>query len=85
MYMKRMLSVGMVDNGFVVECQVPIKPKSKKNSREMVEAYPGSSEKQYIAKDAKEAIAIVEKLMPMLDTEFTSEDEFDAAFNEKAK
>lgn len=85
MYMKRMLEIGMVENGFVVECRVPIKPKEKKESKELVECYPGSSEKQYVAKDAKEAITIVEKLMPMLDTEFTSEEEFDTAFSEGAK
>jgi len=85
MYMRRMFSVGVVENGFVVECQVPIKPKAKKSNKEMVAEYPGSTEKQYIAKDAKETIAIVEKLMPMLDTEFTSEEEFDAAFKETAK
>lgn len=85
MYMRRMFSVGSVENGFVVECQVPIKPKSKKSSRELCECYPGSTEKQYIAKDAKAALDIIEKLMPLLDSEFTSEDEFNAAFNEKAK
>lgn len=85
MYMTRMLEIGQASNGFVIECRVPIKPKDKKSNKEMVDCYPGSSEKQYIAKDAKEVVAIIEKLMPMLDDTFTSEDEFDSAFEEAAK
>jgi len=85
MYMKRMLEIGQASNGFVIECRVPIKPKEKKNNKEMCDCYPGSSEKQYIAKDAKEVVNIIEKLMPMLDDKFSSEEEFDKAFEEAAK
>ncbi len=83
MYMKRMLEIGQATNGYVVECRVPIKKKEK--SKEMVDSYPGSSEKQYVAKDLKEVTEIVGKLMPLLDEAFTSEDEFDAAFEKAAK
>jgi len=85
MYMKRMLEIGQASNGFVIECRVPIKPKEKKNNKDMYESYPGSSEKQYIARDAKEVVTIIEKLMPMLDDKFSSEEEFDKAFEEAAK
>ena len=85
MYMKRMLEIGQASNGYVIECRVPIKPKESKSNKSLCECYPGSSEKQYIAKDAKEVVAIIEKLMPMLDDKFTSEEEFDAAFTEAAK
>ena len=85
MYMKRMLEIGQASNGYVIECRVPIKPKEQKGNKSLCECYPGSSEKQYIAKDAKEVVAIIEKLMPMLDDKFTSEEEFDAAFTEAAK
>lgn len=84
MYMKRMLEIGQASNGYVVECRVPIKEKEKKNAKEMYVDYPGSCEKQYIAKDSKEVVAIIDKLMPMLDDSFTSEDEFDEAFNKAA-
>jgi len=43
--------------------------------------YPGSCEKQYIAKDMADVFAIVTRIMPMLDMEYKSEDEFDEAFN----
>ena len=85
MYMKRMLEIGQASNGFVIECRVPIKPKEKKNNEKMYCDYPGSSEKQYIAKDAAEVVKIIEKLMPMLDDKFTSEEEFDKAFDAAAK
>jgi len=84
MYMKRMLEIGQASNGFVIECRVPIKPKEKKNNEKMYCDYPGSSEKQYIAKDAAEVVKIIEKLMPMLDDKFTSEEEFDKAFDAAA-
>lgn len=84
MYMTRMLEIGQAANGYVVECRVPIKKSEKKNSDNMVSEYPGSCERQYIAKDAAEVSKIIEKLMPMLDESFTSEDEFDKAFSEAA-
>ena len=85
MYMKRMLEVGQAANGYVVEVRVPIKKKDKKCRDDMICDYPGSSEKQFIAKDTKELNAIIQKLMPMLDEEFSSEEEFDAAFDDAAK
>ena len=85
MYMKRMLEIGQASNGFVIECRVPIKPKGKKNNDGLCCEYPGSSEKQYIAKDAAEVVSLIEKLMPMLDDSFTTEEEFDVAFDKAAK
>lgn len=85
MYMKRMLEIGQASNGFVIECRVPIKQKEKKNSEGLCCEYPGSREKQYIAKDAAEVVSLIEKLMPMLDDSFTTEEEFDVAFDKAAK
>ena len=84
MYMKRMFEIGQASNGYVIECRVPIKKESKKESKELVECYPGSCEKQFIAKDIKEVSALIDKLLPMLDDTFTSEDAFDAAFEKAA-
>ena len=64
---------------------MPIKPKEKANNKSMCDCYPGSSEKQYIAKNAAEVVKIIEKLMPMLDEKYTTEEEFDAAFDEAAQ
>ena len=85
MYMKRMLEIGSATNGFVIECRVPIKAKDKKKGESICCDYPGSSEKQYIAKDLAEVAALVGKLMPLLDDKFTSEEEFDAAFEKAAE
>lgn len=80
MYMKKMLEIGKAENGYVVECRVPLKAKKEKD---MV-CHP-SAEKQYIAEDTAGVAKIIEKIMPMLDEDFTSEDEFDAAFQKAAK
>jgi hypothetical protein len=84
MYMNRMISIGKAANGFVLECCVPIKPKKKKEAEEMMVCCEGSREKQYIAKDAAEVGAMVAKLMPMLEEDYTNEKEFDDAFNKAA-
>lgn len=93
MYMKRMLEIGQAANGYVIECRVPIKPEKKEERDEMEKEHPcccaapyeSSCEKQYIAKDVEEVGAIIKKLMPMLDASFTSEDEFNSAFDKAAK
>lgn len=84
MYMKRMFEIGQASNGYVLECRVPIKPSKKREGKELVDSYPGSCEKQFIAKDIKEVVTLVDKLLPMLDDSFTSEEEFDMAFDEAA-
>jgi len=80
MYMSRMLEVGKAVNGFVVECRCKIKPEKKADHKTLCCDYPGSSEKQYIAKDTKEVGLLIEKLMPMLEEEYDSEKDFDKAF-----
>lgn len=84
MYMKQMLEIGKAANGYVIECRVPIKPEEKKNAKDMCCCYPGSCEKQFIAKDTLEVLAIMTKLMPMLDEDYASESEFDKAFESAA-
>ena len=85
MYMKRMLEIGQASNGFVIECRVPIKPEKKGEDKDMPCCTMESGEKQYIAKDAAEVVSLMEKLMPMLDDSFTTEEEFYVAFDKAAK
>ena len=85
MYMDRMLEVGKVDNGYVVEVRVPYKKDKKKESKDMMVGYPGSGEKKYVAKSSKAVGELIEKLLPMLEEEFSSEDEFDKAFEDAAE
>ena len=85
MYMKRMLEVGVAANGYVVECRAQLKPKKKGDKKhDELSCYAGSAEKQYIAKDEEELGKLLKALVPLLDRdkEFTSEDEFDAAFKD---
>lgn len=81
MYMKKMIEVGKAENGYVVEVRVPFKPKKKNDE---IDCYR-TAEKQYVADDSKGVAALIEKIMPMLDEDFTSEDEFDQAFKTAAK
>lgn len=85
MYMNKMITVGRAENGFVIECQVPVKKDKRDEVGETMAAYSMDNEKQYVAKDADEATTLVEKLLPLLDDTFTSEDEFNAAFDKAAK
>jgi len=80
MYMKRMLEIGKAENGFVVECKVPIKPKNASDQAIWCDAG-----KQYVAKDLVEVTELVGKLMPLLDGDFTSDEEFDAAYEKAVK
>lgn len=84
MYIDRVLEVGKAANGFIVSCNVPLKPDKKKEGSNMISSYPGSCDKKYLAKDASEVADIIKKLMPLLDMEFKTEDEYDKAFNEAA-
>jgi len=85
MYMKKMVEIGQAANGYVIECRAPIKPKKEKDMKSVCSDYPGSTEKQFIAKDIDEAVGIVTKILPLLDDKFTSEEEFDKAFESAAK
>lgn len=85
MYMSRMLEVGKAENGFVIECRCKIKPAKKADVKSMCCDYPGSSEKQYIAKDAKAVGELIAKLMPMLEEEYEDAKSFDSAFDAATK
>jgi len=85
MYVDRMLEVGKVDNGYVIKVRVPYKKEKKKESKEMMADYPGSGEKKYVAKSSKAVGELLAKLLPMLEEEFSSEDEFDKAFEDAAE
>lgn len=82
MYHESMMSVGKAENGYVVECRCKVKPEKKKDAKDLCCCYPGSSEKHYIAKDAKEVGELIAKLMPLLEEEYDSSKAFDSAFAE---
>ncbi len=83
MYMKKMLEVGAAENGFVIEVRVPVKP--KKNNKD-IDPYLATPmvEKQYIAQTEAEVAKIIGDILPMLDSDFSTEEEFDKAFKEAA-
>lgn len=76
MYMKRMLEIGVAENGYVIDCRVPVK---RGGGTE-----PGcccdSGEKQFVAKTVGEVGELIAELIPALEGTYTDEDEFDAAF-----
>jgi hypothetical protein len=80
MFMKRILEIGLAENGYVVECRVPIKPEKTDEELDLIRC----GEKQYVAKDVPELVDLVEKITPMLDIEFSTEDEFNEAFDKAA-
>jgi hypothetical protein len=83
MYMNKLLEVSKAENGFVVSCTVPIKPDKKSEGKSM-QCCVDESCKQFVAKDESEVAALITKLMPMLDMEYTTEDDFDKAFDKAA-
>ena len=87
MYMTRMLEIGVAANGYVVECRAALKPKKKGDGRNEIDVYQNSTEKQYIAKNEEELVKIINVLIPLVDKDkaYTSEDQFDAAFEEAVK
>lgn len=83
MYMDRIIEVSKATNGFVVSCCVPLKPDAKKSDK-MISCCGSSTNRQYIAKDAQEVADLIEDIMPLLEQDFKTEDEFDKAFEEAA-
>ena len=80
MYFSSMLSVGKADNGFVIEACVPLKKEKREGKENSIACGPSSAEKRYIAKDAAEAGAYITKLLPLLDGDYKTEDDFADAF-----
>jgi hypothetical protein len=81
MDMRDAITIGVAENGFIVKVHVPI---SDKKSKEMYSMCGEYSDKKYVVMSAAEIAPLIEKLVPLLDMEYTSEDEFDKAFNKAA-
>lgn len=69
-------------NGFSIEIQVPLK-KDKKEKNDHY-CYP-SSYNIILVKDAKELGSSITALIPLLDTEYKNDDEFETAFEDAIK
>jgi len=78
MYRDNMISVGKIENGFLIELRVPFKPREKDDDE--VCCGFDRNEKEIFAKDASELGKKIEALIPLLDVEFGSESEFEVAF-----
>lgn len=75
------LEIEKAENGYVVECNVPLKADSKMSDKMTMCCSP-SCEKQYIAKDIKEVIDLIEDILPLLDADYSTEDEYDKAYDD---
>jgi hypothetical protein len=78
--MNEMLSIGKIANGYLIELRVPLKKKESKSDTPVSSS--SSSEKQYSVKDAKECAAKIAELLPLLEEEYTTEKEFESAFED---
>lgn len=78
----RILSIEKATNGFVIEACVPLKPKNDKDSSC---CYSPSSYKSILVKDISELNSEIEKLIPLLDTEYSDDGDFDKAYKEATK
>jgi len=79
MYRDNMISVGKIENGFIIELRVPFKPKEKDDDGPTCCGFE-RNEKEIFAKDASDLGKKIEALIPLLDVEFGSESEFEVAF-----
>jgi hypothetical protein len=84
MYHDKMLSIAKIANGYLLEIRAPYKRKEKDAEEDdrgtCLAAGMDYGEKEVFAKDAADLGKKIELLMPMLDEEFASEGEFEAAF-----
>lgn len=80
MYHERLIGVSKIENGFLVEVRAPYKRKDKDSDTDGPVECMNYGEKEVYAKDATDLGKKIEALIPMLDTEFASESEFEAAF-----
>lgn len=78
MYMECLFEVSKAENGFVLECKVPIKSKDKKGGEGL--CMPHSGEVKYVCKDIDDLFSKIKEVVPKLDMEYTSVDAFDKAF-----
>ena len=88
MYHESMLGVCKITNGFLIEVRAHWKRKEKDEKEKdccccssMGMEY---GEKEIFAKDANDLAKKIEAIIPMLDEEFGSETEFEAAFKKMA-
>ena len=82
MYMDKCVEISCAANGCVIGLNVPLKPDAKKTDKMLGCCSDSTAMKQYIAKDAKEVADLIEDILPLLDQEFKTEDEFNKAFDE---
>lgn len=84
MYKDKMLSIEKITNGYIIEVKVPYKKKEKEDESKdrscCVSMGMGYGEKEVYAENADDLGKKIVALIPMLDEEFGSESEFDAAF-----
>lgn len=79
MYNETVLSVGVIENGYVIEFRKPLKDDDKKECP----CYSSENKTAFFKTEA-EVSAVIAKMLPKL-KESDPEDEFDSAFEESIK
>lgn len=81
MYTESMVSIGKAQNGYVIEARVPLKKEGGSKGKETPMCLGGSKETQYVVSSVDECVEFLREFLPKLDETYTTEKEFDAAFN----
>ena len=87
MYMETLFEVSKAENGFILECKVPIRRKPEKSTGRgdaPVEHYPSCGEVKYVCEDMDKLFTKIKEVLPKLDVSYSSEDAFDKAFKAAA-
>ena len=86
MFIERLIEIGQAENGFIISCCVPLKAAKKEvNKSGGCCGSEKSCDRQYVAKDETEVARVVAELMPMLNMDYKSEEDFDAAYKTAVK
>ena len=83
MYMNKCIEISKAENGYVVEVCVPMA--DSQDTGEDMPVSTADNGKQFIAKDVAEVQRLIAKLMPLMETDFSTMDAFTAAFDKAAK
>ena len=76
-----MIKIDKADNGYVIECTIPLKSDAKASDKMAICCCP-NCEKKYIAKDINEVIDLIEDILPLLDEDYSNEDDYDKAYDD---
>jgi hypothetical protein len=76
---EKCIEICKAENGYTIEVCMPLTMGATQTA--MMACCCQTAEKQYVAKDAAEVSDLIEDILPLLDQDFKTEDDFDKAFD----